>query len=429
MPPSRPAPASGAFAARPAQFERRARETDAARAKSLFDRLCRDGRLDAGTLTAALERAGLPGDDPRLPAIRAALGDGALSLEDFTQALDEAEAGLLERLASGGLASPNFAAFRGRVEDVFGFAAQTERGKIADYIPELAKADPEAFSMGACTIDGQRFATGLRPGDAERTFCVQSAMKPINYAAAMEMIGPDTVHRHVGREPSGQGFNSISLDAQGRPHNPMINAGAILTAGLIRPTLDMDQRFGFVTRLWSAAAAGAAPGFDAAVYDSERKTADRNRALAYFMREHGCFPEESDLEEALELYFRCCSLTVDVDRLSLVAATLANGGVCPLTERQVFQRSTVRHVLTLMLSCGMYDFSGEFAFTVGLPAKSGVAGALMIVVPGFGGFATYSPRLGPKGNSVRGVAFARALSDAFGWHLYAPIMVDPDADR
>ena len=144
------------------------------------------------------------------------------------------------------------------------------------------------------------------------------------------------------------------------------------------------------------------------------------------MREHGAFPREVDLFETLELYLRCCSIEADARRLAAVAATLANGGVCPVTERQVFQRETVKDVLSLMLSCGMYDFSGEFAFTVGLPAKSGVSGAMMIVVPGVAGFAVYSPRLGPQGNPERGVEFSRQLVKTFPWHVYAPIVVDPD---
>jgi glutaminase len=165
----------------------------------------------------------------------------------------------------------------------------------------------------------------------------------------------------------------------------------------------------------------------------DEKDTTRGRARALFEMLNGDVIEDGwrsqEVHEALDLYIRCCAIESDVDRLSAMAATLANGGVCPITERHVFSRQTVKHVLSLMLTCGMYDFSGEFAFQVGLPAKSGVSGALMIVVPGVAGFAVYSPRLGPKGNSVRGVEFSRRLVEAFPWHVYAPVMVDPDLGR
>lgn len=428
-PATAPAFAPGAFRTRPAQFERpvaeRAVREDAARA--ILQVLSRQGEGTGGVtgaaLCAALERAGLEPGDPRLSGTRAAVQDaGPLDEKRLAETLPADEARLVRAALTGALVAGDFQGFRGRIANLFHHAAGETRGAVASYIPELAKADPEAFALGCCTIDGQRFDLGLKDGDAGREFCVQSAMKPLNYALALELMGQTTVHAHVGREPSGQGFSEITLNAHGRPHNPMINAGAILTAALIKPGFTVTQRFDLITRLWRAAAGGDAPGFDEAVFESERHHADRNFALAYFMREHGCFPEDSDMQEALELYFRCCSITTDVRRLSAVAATLANGGVCPVTERQVVSRESVKAVLSLMLSCGMYDFSGEYAFTVGLPAKSGVSGALMIVAPGVCGFALYSPRLGLQGNPERGVEFSKRLVEAFPWHVYAPIV-------
>ncbi|MGJ3231036.1 MAG: glutaminase A [Oceanicaulis sp.] len=423
-----PALAPGAFRTRPAQFERPAAEA-AVRARAateIIKALQRRGDPTGRALCTALEEAGLEPGDPRLSGARKAFeGGGALDAEALAEALPGEEARLVRAAVTGDLVAGDFSGFRGRIENLFHFAAGETSGAVARYIPELAKVDPEVFALGCCTIDGQRFQLGLEAGHADRTFCVQSAMKPLNYALALELMGQTTVHAYVGREPSGQGFNEITLDKQGRPHNPMINAGAILTTALIRPGCAMERRFDLIARLWRAAAGGDAPGFDADVFESERKHADRNFALAYFMREHGCFPEESDMHAALELYFRCCSITTDVRRLSAVAATLANGGVCPVTERQVVSRESVKAVLSLMLSCGMYDFSGEFAFTVGLPAKSGVSGALMIVVPGVCGFALYAPRLGPQGNPERGVEFARRLVEAYPWHVYAPIVAGP----
>ncbi len=416
-----PALVPGAFRTRPAQFERAAPATGKADSAAAWQALSARGKPTGEALLAALETAGLGPDDPRLTATRAMFKDaGALGEDSF--ALPGDEACLVRAALTGGLAAADFPAFRGRLTNLFHYASGVSAGKVATYIPELAKADPEAFALGCCTIDGQRFELGLGEDDAKQRFCVQSVMKPMNYALALELVGETTLHAHVGREPSGQGFNEITLNKKGRPHNPMINAGAILTAALIRPGLPVAERFDLVKRLWRGAAAGEAPGFDAAVYASETKHADRNHALAYFMREHGCFPPEADMHEALELYLRCCAIETDVRRLACVAATLANGGVCPVTERQLISRESVKAVLSLMLSCGMYDFSGEYAFTVGLPAKSGVSGALMIVVPGVAGFALYSPRLGAQGNSERGVEFSRRLVQAFPWHVYAPIV-------
>ena len=427
-PPAASAFAPGAFRTRPAQFERAETQPAdvATAADAIHARLAKNGALTGARVLAGLSDAGLEEGDLRLSQTRAALeGAENLSASDLAERLPSDEAGLVRAAITGGLVAGDFASFQGRIANLFHHAAEERSGSVASYIPELARADPQTFALGACTIDGQRFQTGLKRADAEHRFCLQSVMKPVNYALALELMGERHVHAFVGREPSGQGFNSITLDGRGRPHNPMINAGAILTSALIRPSNSVDARFDLIRRIWRAMAGGDGPGFDDAVYVSEKAHADRNHALAYFMREHGCFPNECDMHEALDLYFRSCALETDVRRLACAAATLANAGVCPVTERQVISRESVKAVLSLMLSCGMYDFSGEFAFTVGLPAKSGVSGALMIVVPGVAGFAIYSPRLGPQGNPERGVEFARRLVQAFPWHVYAPIVAGP----
>ena len=427
-PPTASAFAPGAFRTRPAQFERAEAEPGDVEtaAADIHAALSKEGPVTGERLQAALSAAGLEGGDPRLAQSRSRLsGQAELGVADLRGALPADEAGLVRAALTGALVAGDFSRFQGRITNLFRHAAEERSGAVAAYIPELARAEPDAFALGACTIDGQRFHTGLHEGDADRGFCLQSVMKPVNYALALELMGERHVHALVGREPSGQGFNEITLDARGRPHNPMINAGAILTAALIRPSSPVKARFDLIARLWKALAAGDEAGFDEAVYVSEKANADRNHALAYFMREHGCFPDECEMHEALDLYFRCCALETDVRRLSCAAATLANAGVCPVTERQVVSRESVKAVLSLMLSCGMYDFSGEFAFTVGLPAKSGVSGALMIVVPGVAGFAIYSPRLGRQGNPERGVEFARRLVQAFPWHVYAPIVAGP----
>jgi len=249
--------------------------------------------------------------------------------------------------------------------------------------------------------------------------------KTVSYCLALDEHGTEAVHRHVGREPSGQSFNELALNPAGLPHNPMVNAGAIMTCSLIRPGEDIADRFDLVAATWSRLAGGRRPGFNNAVYLSERATADRNFALGYSMRENGAFRPGTDLVQTLEFYFQGCSIEVDTQMLAVAAASLANAGVCPLTEDPVFTPGTVQSCLSLMSSCGMYDFSGEFAFSIGLPAKSGVSGAVMLVVPGLMGIAVWSPRLDEHGNSVRGIEFCRKLVAAYTVHVFDSLHAAP----
>ena len=168
-----------------------------------------------------------------------------------------------------------------------------------------------------------------------------------------------------------------------------------MTASLIRPDLHESERFSYVQKFWQKLAGGKRINYDNTIFLSERNTADTNFALAYLMKSRGAFPNNSkiDLKETLEFYFQCCSLEADCDFMSVVAGTLANGGVCPLTGEVVLKPDTVKEVLSLMASCGMYDYSGEYCFNVGLPSKSGVSGAVLTVIPGVMGVCTYAPPL------------------------------------
>jgi glutaminase len=270
-------------------------------------------------------------------------------------------------------------------------------------------------------VDGQRFSAG----DARTAFCLQSVSKTVSYCLALDEHGTEAVHKHVGREPSGRSFNELALNPKGLPHNPMVNAGAIMTSSLIRPDLDIADRFDLVAATWARLAGGGRVGFNNAVYLSERQTADRNFALGYSMRESGAFGPGTDLQQTLEFYFQGCSIEVDAQMLAVAAASLANAGVCPLTEDPVFTPGTVQSCLSLMSSCGMYDFSGEFAFTIGLPAKSGVSGVVMLVVPGLMGICVWSPRLDEHGNSVRGIEFCRKLAAAYNVHAFDSLVTGP----
>ena len=294
-------------------------------------------------------------------------------------------------------------------------------GTVADYIPELGKADRDWFGVAVATIDGAVHEAG----DSGLPFTIQSISKPFVYGLALEEQGRDEVLRRVGVEPTGDAFNSIEIDESSRrPFNPMVNAGAIVTAGMVRgdgPTDRLTRVMGFLS-----AFAGRDLDVDEDVFRSERETGDRNRAIAYFMRAHGML---DDVEQVLDLYFRQCSVLVTCRDLAVMAATLANGGVNPLTGARALHPTHVESVLSVMATCGMYDFAGEWLYTVGLPAKSGVAGGVIAVLPGQLGIGVFSPPLDARGNSVRGIAVCQELSRRFHLHQYRPGLLSTDAVR
>lgn len=286
-------------------------------------------------------------------------------------------------------------------------------GAPASYIPELAAADPDTLAFAVVGPRGRVRAVG----DDHVEFTIQSISKPFVLALALEEHGLETVMRRVGAEPSGEPFNAISLEpVTGRPANPMINAGAIATSALVGGA-DVDERTARIAELLSAFA-GRSLWVDEAVYASESLTGERNRALAHLLKSHGVV--DGPVDVAVETYFRQCSLLVTVRDLAVMAATLAFGGVNPVTGERVVGERVARDVLSIMSSCGMYDFSGEWLLRVGLPAKSGVSGGLLAVAPSQFGVAAFSPRLDAHGNSVRAVAMVEAASERFGMHLLEP---------
>lgn len=375
------------------------------------------GCISKVQLLKALEEAGIQLDDPRiqksLERLKGFSKKDPIHLIDFYDII-HSNVTIYEKCLTGKLIIPSFQAFSEDIKEIFEKTKGCTEGAVADYIPQLKRVNPEHYAVSICTIDGQR----LSIGDAQTPFCLQSTCKPINYCFALEEHGEDYVHKHVGREPSGTVFNELALNSQGLPHNPMINSGAIMCCSLLQQKMDISDKFDYVLSKWASLSGGKKPGFNNAVYLSEKQTADRNFALGYFMRENNGFPEGIDLIETLEFYFQCCSIELTCDDMAMVAATLANSGTCPTTRENIFQSSTVKNCLSLMSSCGMYDFSGEYAFLVGLPAKSGVSGGIMVVVPNVLGLAIWSPRLDKVGNSVRGQAFCHELIKKFNFHNY-----------
>lgn len=284
-------------------------------------------------------------------------------------------------------------------------------GAIASYIPELTKADPSWFGISIVTTDGQVFEVG----DVQQTFTIQSISKVFTYGMALEDHGRDELFEKVGVEPTGDPFNSlIRLDeASKRPYNPMINAGAIATTSLIHgknPTDKLNRLLAMFKRYLNRDVM-----IDMPTFMSEQATGHRNRAMAHLMLN---FDMIENIEDALTLYFQQCSVMVTGHDLALMAATLANQGTQPMSQVQALNPDYVRDILSVMYTCGMYNRAGEWTYRVGIPAKSGVSGGIIAVVPGVAGIATFSPRIDANGNSVRGLRVFEALSQKYGLHLF-----------
>jgi glutaminase len=283
-------------------------------------------------------------------------------------------------------------------------------GESKDPIPELGTIDPDAFGICVATADGHLYESG----DTRQPFPIQSISKTLTYGLALADAGAEAVEAKIGVEPSGDAFNEISLEpSTGRPLNPMINAGAITAASLVGGSTPEEQ-FARVHEAYSAFA-GRELELSEDVLAAEVQVGHRNRAIGHMLREFGIL--EHDPQDALDVYLRQCSLLTDCRDLALVAATLANGGVQPRTGERLLAIEHVDRVLSVMTTCGMYDAAGDWVATVGLPAKSGVGGGIIGVLPGQVGIAVYSPRLDEHGNSVRGVAACRRLSQELGLHF------------
>lgn len=290
--------------------------------------------------------------------------------------------------------------------------AALDDGQVADYIPELAKARPEWFGICIATRDGHIYEVG----ETRQHFTIQSISKALSYGLALEDRGEGHVLERISVEPSGDAFNAISLKSgSGAPFNPMINAGAIATCGQILPR-DNATRIERILAYLSACA-GRRLDIDQEVYRSESETGHRNRAIGWMLRNFGIINEEPT--EILETYFQQCAIRVTCRDLALMGATLANNGRNPLTGEQAIAPEYVDNVLSVMSSCGMYDFSGEWLYRIGLPAKSGVGGGILAVLPGQLGIGVFSPPLDAQGNSVRGIRVCADLSHELSLHMFA----------
>ncbi|HEY8342133.1 MAG TPA: glutaminase A [Calditerricola sp.] len=301
-------------------------------------------------------------------------------------------------------------------ERVDGHRAVACKGKLATYIPALGDADPQHLGVAMCLADGRIVAAG----DADVPFTLQSVSKVPALLLALMDHGPDTVFQHVGMEPTSEPFDSIlklELRDPAKPLNPMINAGAIAVTWLVAgetAEARIARLLSFVRRLCG----NDAVAINERVYRSEWETGDRNRALAYFMRAIGALPREADVEEVLAVYFQQCAIEVTCADLARLGAVLAFDGVAPWSGEQLVPREVVRIARALMVTCGLYNESGRFAVQAGIPAKSGVSGAVLAAVPKRVGVGVYGPALDDKGNSVAGLSLLTDLARVLHLSLF-----------
>lgn len=282
----------------------------------------------------------------------------------------------------------------------------TKEGRVASYIPELSKANPESLGICVTTLEGEEYCAG----DCDKRFTIQSISKVVTLMLAILDNGKDNVFKKVGMEPSSDTFNSIvSLETKNpqKPLNPMINSGAIATVSLVSGD-SADMAFDRILKFTRKITGNPNIDINESIYESEKKTGDRNRSLAYFMKSTGVI--EKDVDAVLDVYFKQCSIEGTCKDIARIAAVIANNGILPWSGERVIPAYIARIAKTIMVTCGMYDASGDIAVNIGVPCKSGVGGGIMAAVPGRMGIGVFGPSLDMKGNSVAGVKLLEQLS-------------------
>uniref|UniRef100_A0A3Q4HP49 glutaminase n=1 Tax=Neolamprologus brichardi TaxID=32507 RepID=A0A3Q4HP49_NEOBR len=324
--------------------------------------------IPAHKFLTALKATGLRSGDPRLKECMETLketlkktSDGVTLDRHLFKKCVQSNIVLLTQAFRKKFVIPDFQSFTSHIDELYENAKNLTGGQVADYIPQLAKFNPDLWAVSLCTVDGQRHTVG----DTKVPFCMQSCVKPLKYAVAVHDHSTEYVHSFIGKEPSGLRFNKLSLNEDDKPHNPMVNAGAIVCTSLIKVKAVMN----FLKKM----AGNEYVGFSNATFQSERESGDRNFAIGYYLKEK----KVCAVTELLSLPLQLCSIEVTCESASVMAATLANGGICPITGERVLSPEAVRNTLSLMHSCGMYDFSGQFAFHVMLQhADSSTTGAI-----------------------------------------------------
>jgi glutaminase len=294
--------------------------------------------------------------------------------------------------------------------------------RVATYYPPEMEEERHLFGIAYAGVDGSE---PISVGDCEIPFPLHSMGKVFTYGVVLEDNGREATLERVGVEPSGEAYNAFRFDTrENRPFNPMVNAGALVVAEMVSG-VDRDEKVARVVEKLRLYAANPELEVDEETLDYELRANDRNLGLSYLMRSLGMLHKETDLEENLAVYLSICSVKLTTRDLAVMGSTLAHGGINPQTAERAIEREFVRDLLTVMLMCGMYDAAGQWAYDVGLPAKSAVSGGLLAAMPGRAGFGLFSPGLDSNGNSVRALGACRELNRLYGLH----VLGDPAEDR
>lgn len=308
----------------------------------LFEALS-DGQdtVPLSRLLREIKNSGLRRNDPRLVesmrkidnlcTVVPETGDIYLNLADLKHIIKD-NIVLMRKALFGDFVIPEFAEFCAAIDEIYWACRANTGGRVSAYLPQLSRQNKDLWGVALCTVDGQRHAIG----DVDLPFTIHAGGRPINYALAVNELGEDVVHQYVGQEPCDETVaGQISLDSDGKPQNPLLNAGALIIASLLHPAQTLDERFEAVVSQYRKLCGGGPVSFNNSVFLAEREVADHNYALGYFLRHHKCFPAGVDLHETLDLYLQLCSVEITADSGSVIAATLANGGFCPITGQQV----------------------------------------------------------------------------------------------
>ncbi len=303
------------------------------------------------------------------------------------------------------------------IQEAYDKFKDDKNGKNADYIPYLAQVDSKLFGIAIVTTDNQV----LTKGDVDYSFSIQSISKVYTLALAMDELGPDKVFQKVGSEPTGRPFNSpiAVVDMPSHTGNPFVNAGAIATTSLISGK-DANDKWNTILEFYSRVAGEKLKLIDE-VYKSEAATNTGNKALSMLLAKYDRI--YADPFESVDIYTKQCSVGVNATQLARMGATLANNGINPATGEQVIKAEAIPHILSTMMEAGLYDGSGGWAWRVGLPAKSGVGGGIVAIVPGKGAIAVFAPPLDEAGNSVKAQEVIEYVANKLNYNLYSPASV------
>lgn len=307
-------------------------------------------------------------------------------------------------------------AIQQNLEELHGRYSLFGQDQVVTYYPPAVQDEEDRFSITYSHVDPD---PPINVGDTTYSYPLQSISKVFTYGLCLEDHGRDLILQRIGVEPSGEDYTAIRFERNNRPFNAMVNTGALVAAEMVSGSTWKEKVDRIVEKL-RIYAGNDNLHVDQEAFEYEMGANDRNLGLSYLMRDLGMLSRTTNIEENLAVYLAACSVQVTTEDLAAMGATLAHGGVNPVTKQRALRQDVVRDVLTVMLTCGMYDFAGQWAYDVGLPAKSGVSGAILVAVPNQFGMGLHSPGLDKYGNSVRGIAVCAEVSTRFGMHLFAP---------